>query len=169
MGVLIMSKEFRYDIKHRMVNGIPDIPIYKAIPIEEIRRFELFLDKKIKQLKKQNIDVEMYRKYLDSIVDEFIMTKFSELERKHHQNVNLINGIFLRRSSDKTEFQNFIEFIDVEIAKTEQEFLLVETLYENFNPLYKGKFMNSGLDFTNKNDEEEESEDEQVSFFKSKW
>lgn len=153
MEVLRMSKEFKYDIKHRMSTSLPDIPIYKAMPIEDIQKFESILDRKIKQLKNGNIDVEIYREYLYSIVDELVITKFAELERKHHQNMNLINGIFLRRSSDKAEIQKFIELIDVEIAKTEEEFLFVKTLYEDFNPLYKGKFKNSGLNFIDENDE----------------
>ncbi len=153
-----MSKKRIKEVKHRVPYGVPKIPAYNNNSMKKSKSIESLIDKKIKTLQQQGINVGMCQHYLDSIIDEHISSKLNELERAHRLNINLIHSTFLRRASDKVEFQELINLIETEISATEAEFNFVESLYKNFNPLYNGKINTKGV--FNEDEEMEEYKDE---------
>ena len=134
-----MTKDPSQKIKHRVPYGMPAIEHYDINSDTVAKKIETMIDRSISQLKKQGVDISKCSEYLDSIVDEEIARLENRLECKHRSNESFLSSIFLRRASDKKDFQELNIALEEEISKAEAEIELVKTLYEKCNPLYKGR------------------------------
>lgn len=156
-----MAKNDFDKIKHRVPYGAPKVDHYNVASITiKSGKFEAMIDKRVRQLKRQGVNISECPNYLESIVEEYIANLEHALERKHHSNLRFLTSIFLRRASDKKDFEDLETALDEEIAKTHKEIKLVKMLYEKCNPLYKGKLNLKGVSFDEDEDEDESEESE---------
>lgn len=126
-------------IKFRMPYSIPQIPVFPHSLEKDIKKMELVISKTIKKLTQHNISIIVCQHYLDSIVNEYFIKKMNTLEQINNLSIEQIQNTFLRRATDKKEFQSLLELIDVQITSTKSELDMLIDLYNNANPLNKGK------------------------------
>jgi len=145
-----MAKKSSEKIKFRVPYKIPEPKNYlNSQKLSE--NLEQQISNRIKQLKREGVDLAVHAQYLESVVDEQISNCLRELDTQYLLRINHINKAFIKRSADKREFQNILLLIETELSYAQEEFMTIEILYKECNPLYDGK--------TN-NEEEEMDEDE---------
>lgn len=127
------------DVKHNVPYGAPQFEKYDLSTIEpNLVEFERLIDSHIQQLKTQNIDADTAKEYLNSLVDTYITSLNSKLERKHSATKNDINNLFIRRETDKEEFIREISILDIQIAEATEDRNFLKNLYNKYNILNKG-------------------------------
>ena len=155
-----MANNNSKEIKRRIPYGVPQIEQYDvSVILRKSDKFEAIINKRIALLKKQGIDVAVCPEYLESIVEEYIASLFNALERKHRKNLNFIKNIFVRRSTDKIEYEKLLADFDVQIASTIEEYNFVERLYGTHNPLYNGRLKLKPFTLDENEDEEVDSDE----------
>jgi len=107
--------------------------------LNQSKKFEENIDKQIQFLKNQGIDIFTCPFYLESIIEEYISTLYGRLERKHKENMNLIDKIIEKRISNKKVYQNLIEEFEIEIESVKEDYKFLKNLYDTHSPLSKGK------------------------------
>lgn len=148
-------------IKNRNPYDMPELENYdSSTVIKAPEKFEVLIDRHIISLKKQGIDVAICADYLDSLIENHITSLFNAIELKHQKNLDFIKNIFVRRATDKKEFERLLTEYDEEIASTYEEYKFVEELYENHNPLQKGRLELTGFSEGDMQQEEEGVTDE---------
>lgn len=153
-----MSKRSWKKIKKCIPYDIPQLEYYDSSSVIKIfDKFEDHIDRKIKSLRKQGIDVAMCPDYLDSFVENHIASLFNATESKHRKNLDFIKNIFVRRAIEKKEFERLLSDYETEIVSTYEDYKLVKELYENHNPLQKGRL---NLEPFTEKDEDEVTEEE---------
>lgn len=103
--------------------------------------FEKVLNKKISEFEKQGITTSTCLDYFEDIIDEYIEKLLSILEAEHLNCKNTVGYLFRKRASDKIEFQELLDSLEMEIASTEEEYNSVKEIYEKYNPLRNGKLI----------------------------
>lgn len=135
-----MSRDSWKKLKKRIPYDIPQLEHYDSSSvIKTPDKFEIIIDRRIKSLKKQGVDVAICPDYLDSFVENHIASLFNAIESKHQKNLAFIKNIFVRRTVDKKEFERLLSDYEAEIASTYEDYKLVNELYEHHNPLHKGR------------------------------
>ena len=109
--------------------------------MEKADDFEKVINKRVKQLEHQNINISTCPEYLENMVDEYIAGLLSKLETEHVMNMHVIGYLFRRRASDKVEFQELLNRMETEIASTKAEYELIVKFAEEMNPLTNGKLV----------------------------
>ncbi len=127
------------DVKHNVPYGAPQFEKYDLSIIEpNLVEFERLIDSHIQQLRTRKIDADTAKEYLNSLVDTYITSLYSKLERKHSATKNDINNLFIRRETDKEEFIREIDILDIQIAEATEDRNLLKDLYNKYNTLDKG-------------------------------
>ncbi|MCQ5142416.1 hypothetical protein [Enterocloster bolteae] len=161
-----MSKSSWKKIKNRIPYDIPQLEHYDSSSvIKTPDKFEILIDRQIKSLRKQGVDVAICPDYLDSFVENHIASLFNAIESKHRKNMDFIKNIFVRRAIDKKEFERLLSDYETEIASTYEDYKSVKELYEKHNPLRKGRLNLDPFTEESKNqatEEENEDEDEEI-------
>lgn len=127
------------NIKFRMPYSIPQIPVFHLSSEKDIEKVESTIAKTIDKLIKQNINIIVCQRYLDSMVNKYFITNLNKLERVNALSMERIQNAFLRRASDQKEFQVLLDRINVEIISTKKDLEMVIDLYNHSNPLHNGK------------------------------
>ncbi|MDR0913942.1 MAG: hypothetical protein LBM65_02075 [Oscillospiraceae bacterium] len=140
-----MPKPDLNKIKHRAPYGAPIINDYavKAL-IDKPESIERKIDARIAKLQKQGINLSECPDYLESIITEYIAEMKTKLQSNHISNLRFLDRIFIRRATDKKDFEELEKAIEIEIASTEVELKEIKKLYEECNPLYKGRLNSEG-------------------------
>lgn len=134
-----MARKNRKKIKYRAPYEIPAVSNYRFAAKWFIRRVENSLKHKNKELEHLGITPEKRKEYLESVID----TEFGAISQKYKKIYNSdcsrLNKAIKRRRSDKKDFSNLLSMIDIEIASLSAEYIAIEELYKEYNPLYKGE------------------------------
>lgn len=134
-----MARKNRKKIRYRAPYEIPTVSNYRFAAKWFIRRVEFYLKRKNKELERLGVDPENRKKYLKSMVDTEIATKSRKYRKIFNSDCSRLNKAIKRRKSDKEEFSNLLSTIDIEIASLRAEYIAIEELYKEWNPLYKGQ------------------------------
>lgn len=144
-----MARKNIKKIKYRAPYEIPCISDYNSTSVMFIRRIEIQLKYKNSELKRIGVNSDNRKNYLENIIE----TEFAVISRKyeqiHHNDRMQIRKAIERRKSDRIEFSNLLEMLDVEIQSLATEYSMLEELYKKYNPLHNGRLDTEGVSFTN--------------------
>ncbi|MEY8326355.1 hypothetical protein AALB47_20985 [Lachnospiraceae bacterium 54-11] len=101
--------------------------------------FEKDINKKMALFEKEGINISACSNYFENMVDKYIAQLLNKLETEHAKNMNSIGYLFRKRASDKNEFQEFLDRLDMEIVTTEVEYDKLKKIAEEMNPLKNGR------------------------------
>ena len=144
-------------IRQRVPYGVPKLQDYELTSYvrREADRLESLINRRVRQLKRQGIDISTCPDYLDSLIEAYIASLFSSLENRHRMQKSYIRTLFVRRASDKIEYENLLARLEEEIATTKVEYDIIERIYRENNPLYKGRLRLDAEPFIPGNDDDE--------------
>ena len=101
--------------------------------------YEKEIDRKIAQFEKQGTNISTCSEYFDHMINEHTAKLQNKLEVAHANNMRLIGYLFRKRASDKIEFQELLDRLELEIASTEAEYEALKKITDQMNPLKNGR------------------------------
>lgn len=107
--------------------------------LEKASEFERDIDKKVRQMERQNINVSACPEYFENMVDTYTAKLLSELETEYVKNMRVVGYFFRKRAADKIEFLELLDRIEAEIVSAEEEYKMALKLAEELNPLKNGR------------------------------
>ena len=125
-------------IWHRPPYGEPKPPMdydLTAYLFRETSRFETLIDRRVRELQRQGVDISTCQEYLGSVVETRAKNLSTSLENRKHAQIGYINASFTRRAADCVEYNRVMSSLDEEIGKIRAELEVLELMHNEMNPV----------------------------------